>query len=45
MVFMTGGLYTDEAESFLADGRLRRLDKPFERESVLAMVEQVADTC
>jgi CheY-like chemotaxis protein len=45
MVFMTGGLYTDEAESFLGDGRLRRLDKPFERESVLAMLEQVANSC
>jgi CheY-like chemotaxis protein len=45
MVFMTGGTYTDEADNFLADPARRRLDKPFERERVLAVLEQVANTC
>lgn len=44
LIFMTGGAFTPEARAFLAllekDGRTRSLLKPFDRDAVMAAIEQ-----
>ncbi len=44
LIFMTGGAFTPEARAFLTllekDGRTRSLLKPFDREDVVAAIEQ-----
>jgi signal transduction histidine kinase/CheY-like chemotaxis protein len=42
MIFMTGGAFTKRAKTFLAPLKDRRLDKPFELETLLAMIDSVA---
>jgi CheY-like chemotaxis protein len=41
MIFMTGGAYVDEAERFLSDPERHRIEKPFDREVVLAALAEV----
>jgi two-component system NtrC family sensor kinase len=41
MVFMTGGAFTTRARRFLEDVRIRSLEKPFQAEALLEVVEGV----
>jgi hypothetical protein len=38
MVFMTGGVFTDEAQAFLASVENPRIDKPFQLEEIRALI-------
>jgi signal transduction histidine kinase len=42
MIFMSGGAFTKRARAFLASLKDRRLDKPFELDALLAMIDAVA---
>jgi hypothetical protein len=42
MVFITGGAFTPSARAFLDRPDIRRLEKPFERDTLRALVASVA---
>ncbi len=44
MIFMTGGAFTKRARTFLAALKDRRIDKPFELEALLALIDAVLPT-
>ena len=41
MLFLTGGAFTPAARAFLGDGAKRQMDKPFQREALLAAVRAI----
>ncbi|MCA9647944.1 MAG: response regulator, partial [Myxococcales bacterium] len=41
MVFMTGGAFTPAAREFLAEHKDRWLEKPFDRQRVLELIQEV----
>ncbi len=43
MVFMTGGVFTDEARDFLDRVPNRRIEKPFDTRDLLRLIEDALD--
>lgn len=41
MIFMSGGVFTDEAQSFLERVPNPRVDKPFDHDRLLALIREV----